>query len=152
MPRHHLAGVIDQEFGKIPFDRGAEQPGLRILQIVEQRVRVATIDVDLGKHRKGDGIIAGAELLDLRGVTGFLAPELVTRKPENGKAARVERLMQRLEALVLRGKSARARGVDDQQHLTLEPLQWHVLAGKRLCREIMNAGHRVSFSLKWKFT
>jgi len=53
--------------------------------------------------------------------------------------------MQHLQAFILRSKSAGARGVDDQQHLTLEPLQGNVLAGKRRCREIVNAGHRVSF-------
>src|ERR1700738_1981093 len=123
MPRRHLARAIDHEFGEIPFDRRAEQPGLLGLQILIERMSVAAVDVDFGKHRKGDGIVAGAELLDLPGVAGFLASELVTRKPENGKAARVKRLMQRLEAIVLRGKSACARGVDDQEHLTLEPLQ-----------------------------
>src|SRR5260370_538000 len=39
--------------------------------------------------------------------------------------------------------TASACGVDDQQNLTLEPFQWNVLAGKRLCREIMNASHRI---------
>jgi hypothetical protein len=55
--------------------------------------------------------------------------------------------MQLLEALVLRRESASACGVDDQENLTLEPLQWNVLAGQRLGREVMNARHRVSFSL-----
>src|ERR1700720_2408645 len=122
MPRHHLARAVDQEFGKIPFDGRAEQAGLRLLQILIQRMGVAAIDVDLGKHRKGDGIVAGAELFDLRGVTGLLATELVARKSENRKAARTKFLMQRLETPVLRRESASARGVDDQQHLTLEPL------------------------------
>ena len=143
MPRHHLARTIDQEFGEIPFDRRAQQPGFLALQILIQRMRIAAVDVDLGEHRKGDGIVAGAELLDLRGVAGFLAAELVAGKSEHRKAARAEGLLQRLEALVLRGESAGARGVDDQQHLTLEPLQRNVLAGQRLCREIVNAGHRV---------
>src|SRR6266536_4269078 len=62
--------------GEIPFYRRAEQAGLLVLQILIQRMSVAAIDVDLGKHRKGDGIVAGAELLDLRGVTGLLAAEL----------------------------------------------------------------------------
>src|ERR1700731_4368313 len=110
-------------------------------------MRVIAIDIDLGKHRKADGKIAGAELLDLRGVAGLLAAELVARKSENRKAARCEFLIQRLEPLVLRGKPARARGVDDQQDLTLEPLQRNILAGKRRCREIVNASHLVSFSL-----
>ena len=60
---------------------------------------------------------------DLRRVAGLLAAELVAREAEHRKAARAQRLLQRLEALVLRRESALARGVDDQQHLTLEPLE-----------------------------
>src|SRR5260370_36802396 len=106
-------------------------------------MRVIAVDIDLGKHRKSDGVVAGAELFDLRGVAGLLAAELVARKSENRKAPQAKRLMQRLEALVLRRESASARGVDDQQDLTLEPLQRYVLAGKRLCRAIVIASHRV---------
>src|SRR6266566_2437191 len=115
--------------------------------MVEQRMRVAAIDVDLGKHRKGNGIIYCAELLDLPGVTGFLATELVAGKSENGEAARVKRLMQRLETSVLRREPASACGVDDQQNLTLEPLQRNVFAGKRLCLEIVNTSHGVLLKL-----
>src|SRR5450631_1442747 len=77
MPRHDFAGTIDQEFGEIPFDRWAQQPGLLVLQILIQRMGVAAIDIDLGEHRKSDGIVAGAELLDLSGIARFLASELV---------------------------------------------------------------------------
>src|SRR6266852_435991 len=104
---------------------------------------VAAIDVDLGKHWKGDGIIFSAELLDLFGVAGLLVSELVAWKSENREAARGEPLMQRLQTPVLRREPASARGVDDQQNLTLEPLQRNVLAAERLCREIVNSCHRV---------
>src|ERR1700733_11851110 len=99
MPRHHLAAAIDQEFGEIPFDRRAEQPGFGVLQILIQRMGVAAIDVDLGKHRKADAVIDAAELLDLRGIAGLLATELVARKSQHRKAAWRQRLLQRLEAL-----------------------------------------------------
>src|ERR1700737_3139984 len=107
-------------------------------------MRARAIDVDLGEHRKRDRIVAGAELLDLPGVTGFLASELVARKSEDRKAARAELPMQRFEPPVLRGEPASARGIDDQHNLTLEPLQRNVFAGKRLCREIVDASHRDS--------
>src|SRR5207247_1080038 len=55
--------------------------------------------------------------------------------------------MQRLETSVLRREPASARGVDDQQNLTLEPLQRNVLAGKRLCLQIVNASHGVVLML-----
>src|ERR1700722_11356674 len=105
------------------------------------------IDVDLGEHRKGDGIIGGAELFDLPGIARLLAAELVARKSQHRKAARAERLMQRLETLILRGESAGAGGVDDQENLPLEFPERNVLTGQRLCREIINASHRFSFKL-----
>src|SRR5258708_35203374 len=98
---------------------------------------VAAIDVDLCKHRKRDRIIAGTELLDLRRVAGLLIAELVARKAEHRKAARRKRLMECLKPLVLRRKSARARGIHEQQDLPLELPQGNFLAGKRLCRKII---------------
>jgi hypothetical protein len=47
--------------------------------------------------------------------------------------------MQFFEALILRRESASARGVDDQEHLTLKPPERNLLAGQRLGREIINA-------------
>src|SRR5579863_8716117 len=101
----------------------------------------AAIDIDLGKHWKGDGIVVGAELPDLRGVAGFLAAELVARKSQHREAPLAQRLLQRLQTPVLRGEAAGAGGIDDQQDLTPVALQWNVLAGKRCCREIVNARH-----------
>src|SRR4051794_32309362 len=145
MPRDDLAGTIDQEFGEIPFDRRAEQPGPLTLQIGVQRMSVAAIDVDLRKDRKRDSIITGTELPDLCRAAGFLIAELVAGKAEHRKAARRKRLMKRLETLVLRRKSARARCIHEQQHLPLELLQGNLLAGKRLCREIIYASHGCCF-------
>src|SRR3954468_12369701 len=101
MPRHDPSSSIDQEFGEIPFDGRTEQAEFLVLQVFEQRMRLVAVDVDLGKHRKRDGIVAGAELLDLGGVARFLAAELIARKAEHGKAARRKLPMQLLEALVL---------------------------------------------------
>src|SRR5258705_3307485 len=143
MARDHLARTIDQEFGEIPFDRRAEQARFLTLQIVKQRMRIAAVNVDLGKHRKADGKVGRAKLLDLFGIAGFLVSKLVAGKSENREAARVKRLVQRLEASVLRREAASARGIDDQQHLTLEPLQRNILAGKRLGLELVNTSHPV---------
>src|SRR4051812_9043078 len=105
---------------------------------------MAAIDVDLRKHRKRNGVIAFAELCDLAGIAGLLGTELVAGKAEHCKAARRKLLVQRFETPVLRRESAGACGIDDQEHLTLEPSKRYVLAGQRFCREIINARHRVS--------
>src|SRR4051812_18750059 len=106
-------------------------------------MRSRAVDVDLGEHRKRHGVFGFAERFDLAGVAGFLRAELVAGKTEHGKAARPERLLERLQALVLRREPAGAGGVDDQEHLALEPLQRHLFAGERLRRKIINAWHRV---------
>src|SRR5437879_13887635 len=100
-----------------------------MLQVVEQRMRTAAVDVDLGEHRKRHVILALAERLDLFGVARLLPAELVAGKAEHGKAARRKFALQLLQALVLRREPTSARGVDDQEHLTLEPLQANLLAG-----------------------
>src|SRR6188474_3611282 len=105
-------------------------------------MRMAAVDVDLGEHRKRHVILGFAELSDLSGVARFLAAKLVAGKAEYRKTARRKFALQLLEAPVLRREPAGARGVDDQQHPTLEPLQRHLFAGKRLRREIVNAWHR----------
>src|SRR3954454_23723676 len=123
MPRDDLSSSIHQEFGEIPFDGRTEQAEFLVLQVFEQRMRLVAVDVDLGKHRKRDRIVARAELLDLRRVARLLAAELVAGKDEYREGARRKLPMHLFEALVLRGEAAGARGVDDQEHLALELLQ-----------------------------
>src|SRR6516225_1450890 len=142
MPRHHLAGAIDQEFGEIPFDRRSKQAGFLPLQIIVQRMRSRAVDVDFGKHRKAHVKIAGAELFDRSGITRFLRTELIAGKAEHGKAARGELAMQRFQPLILRGEAALACRVDDQEHLALEPAERGVLARQRSGSEIVDARHR----------
>src|SRR5581483_518876 len=138
MPRDHPARTIDQEFGEIPFDRGAEQSGFLVAQILIQRMGIGAIDVDLLEHRKTDGVVALAKLLDFGGAAGFLAAELVAGKTEYRKASRAIGLLQRLETLILWGEAAGARGVDDQKDLTLKALQRDVLAFERPCPEVVD--------------
>src|SRR4051812_1522095 len=115
-------------------------------------MRAEAVDIDLGEHRKGNGIVTGAELLDLRRVAWLLASELVAGESEHRKAARRVFRMQCFEPPVLRREPAGARGVDDQQNLTLEPFQRNVLAGKRLGREIVDASHGVALEPAWIYS
>src|SRR5258708_34997033 len=108
-------------------------------------MRAGTVDVDLGEHRKCHGIFGLAEWFDLLGVARLLRAELVAGKAEHRKAARPQLLLQRLQALVLRREPAGARGIDDQEHLPLEPPKRDVFACERLRRKIINAWHRVLF-------
>src|SRR6186713_1154824 len=110
-------------------------------------MRLAAVDVDLGKHRERYVILCLAELSDLFGVARLLPPELVAGKAEHRKTARRKFTLQLLEAPVLRREPAGTRGVDDQEHLALEPLQRYLLAGKRLRREIVNTWHHKTLGI-----
>lgn len=99
---------------------------------------LTSILANIGKRHV---ILAFAELSDLFGVARLLPAELVAGKAEHRKAARRKFALQLLQAPVLRRKPAGARGVDDQEHLTLKLLQRNLFAGKRLRREIINAWH-----------
>src|ERR1700689_2718927 len=138
MARDHFAPPIDQKFGEIPLDRRAEQSGLLVFQILVQRMGVAAVDVDLVEHWKADGVVRGTELPDLGGTARLLASKLVAGKAEHRKAARAVFLLQGFETLVLRGEAAGARGVDDQEHLALKPLERSVLARQRFGAEIID--------------
>ncbi len=54
-----------------------------MLQMIEQRMRMAAVDIDLGEHRKCHVILALAERLDLFGVARLLPAELVAGKAEH---------------------------------------------------------------------
>src|SRR3546814_7533431 len=56
VPRHNLAVAVDQEFGEIPFDRATEQSALFLLQMLEDRIGIVAVDVDLGHQGKADVI------------------------------------------------------------------------------------------------
>lgn len=57
--------AIDQKLGEIPFDgAGAEDAGGLLGEILEQRVCVGTVDVDLFEQRKRDAVVARAKLAD----------------------------------------------------------------------------------------
>src|SRR5471030_2664026 len=58
----HLAGLVDQELGEIPFDvPGAKDARLLALQIAVQRVSIRPVDLDLFEHRKTHAIVHLAE-------------------------------------------------------------------------------------------
>jgi hypothetical protein len=102
---------------------------------------VVAVDVDLVEHRKTDGVVRRTELSDLGRTSGLLSSKLVAGKTEHRKAAGAEALLQRFEAFILRSESARARGIDDQEHVALKVLERGVLPRERCGDEIVNRSH-----------
>src|SRR5207253_3116665 len=115
-----VALAVDEELGEVPLDRlGAQQSRLRLLEILVDRRGRGAVDIDLGEKRKLHAVVELAELRDLLLAAGLLRAELIAWKAENLEAARLQFFVQRLESLVLRGESALAGHVHDQQYLVL---------------------------------
>src|SRR5947208_16026627 len=106
-------------------------------------MRMAAVDIDLGKHRKRHVVFAFAELSDLFGVARFLPAEMVAGETKQREAARRKFALQLLQALVLRREPPGACSIDDQEHLTFKPLQRSLVTRQRLRSTSINASHPV---------
>src|SRR5579863_2212805 len=115
-----------------------------MLEIPIQRMCAGAIDLDLGEQRKGHGVIAGAELQNLRLIARLLMPELIAGKAEHTEAARIEFLMQRLEARILGRIAALTGHVDDQERLTAIACQWLLLSLNGAGTEFIDVHARAS--------
>src|SRR3546814_16606689 len=91
VPRHNLAVAVDQEFGEIPFDRATEQSALFLLQMLEDRIGIVAVDVDLGHQGKADVIGQRTEVPDFLGIARLLRAELVARESKDFEARSEER-------------------------------------------------------------
>ena len=67
--------------------------------------------------------------------------ELVAGKTEDFEAAVLIALIEFLQALVLRGETAFAGGIDDQEHPACKMLERGVFARKRPGAEIVDRSH-----------
>ncbi len=77
-----MSVLVDNELGEVPLDEVSQHAALLGLQVLEEWVSVASVDVDLAEHVKG-GSLGRREGLDLRVGAGLLTPELVAREGEN---------------------------------------------------------------------
>lgn len=129
--RDLATGRVDQKLGEVPLDLLATQNTRgALLEFDEQRVSARAVDLDLAKQRKTHAEITLAELRNVPRIARFLLAELVARKAQYHQATVAVGLPQLLQALVLRGKTALAGGIDHQQHLAREVAQRLVLAAQ----------------------
>jgi len=89
-------------------------------------VGVVTIDLDLREHGKSDPEVHCAEVLDLQFRSGFLRTELITRETKDDESLILVRLIEGLEALILRRKTAFTGYV-----VVPLPLSTHNINGKK---------------------
>ena len=162
-----IAFAADEELGEVPLDVGlrcvvgiglgehlVEQLRQRMLGVEAGKACLAlqplvdgmsTVAIDLNLRHKGEGdtMVQTAELLYLLVSTRLLMTELVAGEAYDDKSLVLILLVERLEAVVLRGEAALAGGVDDEQRLALVVGEAHFLALVREGGEIINLFHVV---------
>ena len=88
-------------------------------------------------------MVDAAEFRNLVVGTGFLAGELVAREADNHQTLVLILLVERLQAVVLRGEAAFGSGIDNHQDFAFELGEIHFGAPVALGLEIVNLCHGV---------
>jgi len=137
---YHRPVPTHQEFREIPGDVFLSVGiGLTGLQESIDLTGVIAVDIDLRKHRKRRAIFGDRKLENLCIGSGFLGPELVAGKGENGQF--IGFIMKGTQTCVLISKASTARNVDDQAELTFELGKLDGLTLDRGHFEIKETGH-----------
>ena len=137
----HLALSVDQELVKVPLDHAGELGvGRFAREEVEKRIDSRALDDDLREKREADLVLGRAKLLDLFVGPRFLLAEFVGGEGQNLEPLALVFFVDRLEVFVLRGQTALAGGIDDQQDLALVAGQVDILAFDVLDVKIKDRG------------
>jgi len=116
-----VAVAVEEEFGEVPLDFAAEFRigGLVGEELIERRLVVAFYG-ELGHHGEADVVLLGAEGLDLRVGAGLLGHEVVGGHSDDDQPPIFVFLVEGFESGVLRGESAAAGYVDQEQDFAVE--------------------------------
>lgn len=129
----HRAISSYEELGEIPRDGRVTvlfRDGRG--QATVQLASVVTVDLDLREHWKIDVVVGGRELGDFGIGTGFLRPELITRKSENVKTLCAERFLKRTQTCVLRREASFTRDVNDEAEAAVVMRKLDAFTGDRI--------------------
>src|SRR4051812_40457750 len=86
--RKYLSCAADEELAEVPGDVGSTiRPGGGLFEPHVERVRIGTIDVDLGEQREADPVLRAAKTCDLLRAARFLGAELVAGKTQDDQPA-----------------------------------------------------------------
>ena len=88
-------------------------------QVLIERRLVSAFNRDLRINGEGHAVLRGAERLDLLIGAGFLRPKIISREAQDHKALILVLFVQSFQALVLRGESALAGHIDQENYFPL---------------------------------
>lgn len=138
----YVAIAIDEELGEVPLDvatiatlaidLGGEPEhavhqhvarttarGLLLLEVLEERRGIVTIDIDLLETRESGIVLGIAELGDALVILLGLLHELIAGEIEHNETLILILAVHRLERLILWGQTAGCSCIDYEQHLAL---------------------------------
>lgn len=132
-PPDNLPISGNQKLLEVPLHPAqTHNPRLLLLQPLEQRRSLITVNVQLAQHRERHAVVDLAEGLDLIVGAGILVAKLVAGEAQDGEVIRVlvfDGFVERLEALELGREAAFGSGVHDQGDFALEVGEGVGLAG-----------------------
>ena len=135
---NHGAIARDEEFGEIPFDGvGEESTSLRF-EILENRIRLAAVHLDLVHDGKSDPIVELASGFCIAARAWFLTRKLIARETENHQPLVFVLLIELFEFCELGSETTFAGSVDDEEHLTF-------VLGERIGRTFAGDGGEIVY-------
>lgn len=142
-----VAIAVEKEFGEVPLDFAGEL-GIAFLagQVLIERRRVFALDRELVHDGEGDVVLAGAKGLDLLIGAGLLSAEIVGRDSDDDQALSLVFFVDSFKGSVLRGESAAAGDVDQEQNFAVKLGERGRLSVDGLESEIVDAGGRRGLS------
>ena len=135
---NHGAIARDEEFGEIPFDGVGEEATSLRFEILEYGIRLAAVHLDLVHDGEGDPIVELASGFCIAARAWFLTRKLVAGEAKYHQALVFVLLIELFELGKLRGESAFASRVDDEQHLTF-------VLGERVGRTFAGDGGEIVY-------
>ena len=135
---NHGAIARDEEFGEIPFDGVGEESTCLRFEILENRICLASVHLDLVHDGEGDAIVELASGFCIAARAWFLTRKLVAGEAKYHQPLVFVLLIELFEFGKLGGESAFASRVDDEQHLTF-------VLGERVGRTFAGDGGEIVY-------
>lgn len=135
---NHGAIARDEEFGEIPFDGVGDESACLRFEILENRICLASVHLDLVHDGEGDAIVELASGFCIAARAWFLTRKLIAREAKYHKALVFVLLIELFEFCELGSETTFASRVDDEEHLTF-------VLGERIGRTFAGDGGEIVY-------